>query len=63
MTDPLDLSALAPALGPLAIAVVAWLELRLMPLVRRAVAGHRAVTRKLGITEDDIAAELGGSRA
>lgn len=54
------ITTLGPAVGPLVVALVAWLELRLMPLARKAVAGHRAVTRKLGVTDADVAAELAG---
>jgi len=42
----------------LAATVIGWLELRALPLVRRVVADHRAVTRKVGVTDEDVAAEL-----
>ena len=49
-------------LAPLALFLgalfVIWLEARVFPLFKRACAGHRVVTRRLGVTDADIAAEL-----
>lgn len=38
--------------------VLLWLEVRVFPLFKRACAGHRAVTRKLGVTDTEITAEV-----
>lgn len=52
------LRELGPATLPVVVCLIAWLELRAMPLLRRGIAGHRAVTRKMGVTDEDVAGEL-----
>lgn len=52
------LKQLGPVVGPLAVVLIGWLELRLLPIARRGIAQHRAVTRKVGVTDADVAAEL-----
>lgn len=59
--DPETIAAFKQ-LGPhsLTVAVTVWLifELRVRSLMLRTFAGHRAVTRKLGVTDADVEAEL-----
>lgn len=66
MLDPETLALLRDA-GPVAIGVavslVLWLETRLRPPFLRGLASHMAASRKLGVTDDDVAQELAQLKA
>lgn len=60
---PLLVKIQGPASYVAALALVAWAEKRMRPLVLLGLAQHRAVMRKVGVTEADVRAELDDLRA